>query len=590
MIRAAQWAFAALVVATLGAFFVTQRLKQTPRLVQTLSVTKVYSPKVPYRKAGIRIRLKRTDDASVSILDEDGNVVRRLARNRRYRAGQAVQLLWNGRDDAGAIVPDGSYRVRVGLRRQGRSVTLVDEVRIDATPPAPVVKVEKPARTAGPLIFPLRGNAPVRFSVSNATVVGTPVFRVYRTDLPKPRAVTRVAAGPGATEGEWAGPIARAKRPPEGTYAIVAQVRDRAGNVGSSYPLGARGRAAPRGSPGVTVRYLAGQGPTRAVQGGSRATVFVDARRGAYTWRLHRLGQRETLLRGRSRRPLLRVRMPRRPSGVYLLELRSGTHRAKVPLAVNGPGRQKVLVVLPLVTWQGRNQADDDGDGLPNTLETGGPVRVARPFAGSGEPPGFARHESPLLRLLDRPRRRYDLETDYRARAPRPELSGPLRRHRHSQRRPLGRAATRRALAALRGPGRARVLARDTVAAARRAGAERPARAAERRVGLRRLRVGDRTPLQRQASTCSPPPTGSGCSRAATARSPTSRATRSRARRARTPASSRPPRRRRGARSSSPFAPGKGLVIRTGLRTFEQRVANPNVSTLIRRVWEVFSQ
>ena len=142
--------------------------------------------------------------------------------------------------------------------------------------------------------------------------------------------------------------------------------------------------------------------------------MFVDARRGAYTWRLHRLGQRETLLRGRSRRPLLRLRMPRRPSGVYLLELRSGTHRAKVPLAVNGPGRQKVLVVLPLVTWQGRNQADDDGDGLPNTLETGGPVRVARPFAGSGEPPGFARHESPLLRLLDRPRRRYDLETDYR--------------------------------------------------------------------------------------------------------------------------------------------------------------------------------
>ena len=61
--------------------------------------------------------------------------MRRLVRNRRYRAGQAVQLLWNGRDDAGAIVPDGSYRVRVGLRRQGRSVTLVDEIRIDATPP-----------------------------------------------------------------------------------------------------------------------------------------------------------------------------------------------------------------------------------------------------------------------------------------------------------------------------------------------------------------------------------------------------------------------------------------------------------------------
>ena len=35
---------------------------------------------------------------------------------------------------------------------------------------------------------------------------------------------------------------------------------------------------------------------------------------------------------------------------------------------------------------------------------------------------------------------------------------------------------------------------------------------------------------------------------------------------------------------------GKGLVIRTGLATFEERVANPNVSALIRRAWEVFGE
>jgi hypothetical protein len=589
VIRAAQWAFAALVVATLGAFFVTQRLKQTPRLVQTLSVTKVYSPKVPYRKAGIRIRLKRTDDATVSILDEDGNVVRRLARNRRYRAGQAIQLLWNGRDDAGAIVPDGSYRVRVGLRRQGRSVTLVDEVRIDATPPAPVVKVQKPAGTAGPLIFPLRGNAPVRFTVSNATVVGTPVFRVYRTDLPEPTAVTRLAAGAGATEGEWAGPIARAKRPPEGTYAIVAQVRDRAGNVGSSYPLGSRGRGAPRGSPGVTVRYLAGQAPTRAMQGGARATVFVDARRGPYRWRLHRLGQRETLVRGRSRRPLLRVRMPRRPSGVYLLELRSGTHRAKVPLAVNGPGRQKVLVVLPLVTWQGRNQADDDGDGLPNTLEAGGPVRIARPFAGSGEPPGFARHESPLLRLLDRPRRRYDLETDYRlarrkqsyldryggiviasdARWVEPRLAARLRRYvaRGGRVFSLGTRSLRRDVQARSG-----LLVRPTGESAYDvfgsvidplSGGKVDLLAAADGIGLFEGGDGSFSAFEGYEVTRSPGEDARIVSAAQTAE---------------------------GRQVIVAIRTGEGLVIRTGLRTFEQRVANPNVSTLIRRVWEVFSQ
>jgi hypothetical protein len=589
VIRAAQYAFATLVLATLGAFFVTQRLKQTPRLVQTLSVTKVYSPKVAYRKAGIRIRLKRTDDATVSVLDEDGNVVRRLTRNRRYRAHRAVQLLWDGRDQAGAVVPDGSYRVRVGLRRQGRSVTLVDEVRIDSTPPHPVVKVEKPAGTGGPLIFPLRGNAPVRFTVSNATIVGTPVFRVYRTDLPKPRAVTRLAAGPGATEGEWAGPIAGARRPPEGTYAIVAQVRDRAGNVGSSYPLGERRRTAPRGSPGVTVRYLAGQAPVRAVSGGSRATVFVDARRLPYRWRLHRLGQTETLVRGRSRRPLLRVRMPRRPSGVYLLELRSGTHRAKVPLAVNGPGRQKVLVVLPLVTWQGRNQADDDGDGLPNTLETGGPVRIARPFAGSGEPPGFSRHESPLLRLLDRPRQRYDLETDYRLarRKPsyldqyggivitsderwiEPRLAARLRGYvaRGGRVFSLGTASLRREVQARR-----ELLVRPTGESAYDvfgsaidplSGGKVDLLAAADGIGLFEGGDGSFSEFEGYEVTRSPGEDARVVSAAQTAE---------------------------GRQVIVAIRSGKGLVIRTGLRTFEQRVTNPNVSTLIRRVWEVFSQ
>nr|MDQ4042164.1 hypothetical protein [Actinomycetota bacterium] len=144
MTRLAQVAFAVLVVATLAAFFVTQRLKQTPRLVQTLSVTEIFSPHVEFRKAGIRIRLKRDDDATVSLLDEDGDVVRRLARNRPMRAGVPVQLLWNGRDAAGQVVPDGRYRVRVGLRRQGRSVTLLDEITVDGTPPRPIVRVRRP--------------------------------------------------------------------------------------------------------------------------------------------------------------------------------------------------------------------------------------------------------------------------------------------------------------------------------------------------------------------------------------------------------------------------------------------------------------
>jgi hypothetical protein len=586
---ASRWIFGLLVVATLSAFFVTQRLKQTPRLVQTLSVTKVYSPKIPFKKAGIRIRLKRADDATVSILNDNGDVVRRLARNRHLRAGEAVQLLWNGRDSHGAVVPDGTYRVRVGLRRQGRSVTLVDEIKIDGTAPHPVVEVQKPKGASGPLIFPQPGNAPVKFKVSNATVNGTPVFRVYRTDLPKPKAVTRLRASPGATEGEWTGPVAGAKKPPEGTYAIVAQVKDGAGNVGSSYPLGSRARSIPRGSPGVTVRYLAGQGPTRAVPAGSKATVFVDARRRPYTWRLHRLGQTQTLRKGKSRRPLLRVPIPKRPSGVYLLELKAGTHRATVPIPVNGPGRQKVLIVLPLVTWQGRNQADDDGDGLPNTLESGGPVRISRPFAGSGEPPQFAHHESPLLRLLDRPRKRYDMETDFRvARSKQsylnqyggivissderwiePRLAARLRRYVAQGGRvfSLGTDSLRRDVQFRRG-----LLVRPTGESAYDTFDSRidpvsngkvDLLAADDGIGLFEGGDGSFPGFEGYEVTRSPGQDNRIVSVAQTAD---------------------------GKQVIVAIRSGKGVVIRTGLPTFEQRTNNPNVSTLIRRVWEVFSQ
>jgi hypothetical protein len=425
--RLAQVLFAALVAATLGAFFVTQRLKQSARLVQTLSITRDYSPRIHFRRAAIRLKLtRRADDVTVSILNPGGDVVRRLVSNRHYARGVPIQLLWNGRDDARRIVPDGIYRVRVGLRNQGRSVTLLAEIRVDGTPPRPVVRVEKPQGASGPLILPLPGGRPVRFTVTNTPVVGTPTFRVYRTDVPKPLAVASLTAGPGATAGTWDGQVvaqAGGPAPPPGIYAIVARVADRAGNVGYSFPLGPRRKGDPASAAGVTVRYVTGQAPLTSVRAGQPIPVFVDARRARYSWALRRLGAPRTVARGGGQGPLLRPKVPAgTPSGVYVLALRAGSRVAHVPLAVTGPDSQRVLLVLPLVTWQGLNPVDDDGDGSPDTLtpdyagDTGrGPVRLARPFAHGGQPPGFASGIAPLLTMLDRPRERYDLETDYGA-------------------------------------------------------------------------------------------------------------------------------------------------------------------------------
>jgi hypothetical protein len=85
-----------------------------------------------------------------------------------------------------------------------------------------------------------------------------------------------------------------------------------------------------------------------------------------------------------------------------------------------------VLLVLPALSWQGRNSVDDDGDGLPNTLDRGGPVKLSRPFAGGGLPSGFAASEQPLLAFLNRAGLRFDITTDLAL----ARHSGPLEQHR----------------------------------------------------------------------------------------------------------------------------------------------------------------
>jgi hypothetical protein len=69
-----------------------------------------------------------------------------------------------------------------------------------------------------------------------------------------------------------------------------------------------------------------------------------------------------------------------------------------------------VLVVLPALTWQGLNPVDDDGDGVPDTLENGDSIALDRPLA-NGYPAG-AVDEAGLLAYLDKTHRTYDLTTD----------------------------------------------------------------------------------------------------------------------------------------------------------------------------------
>jgi hypothetical protein len=155
------------------------------------------------------------------------------------------------------------------------------------------------------------------------------------------------------------------------------------------------------------------QPPVVPIRAGDTAEVGVDSRGASWNWSLRRVGAPVASRRGsHSSGGSFRVRPPDGKSGLFLYEVRTRNRVARVPLAVDDRQKNRVLVVLPTTTWQGRNPVDDDADGLPNTLENGGPVKIDRVFARDGMPQGITENEGPLLAHLDRRGLRYDLTTD----------------------------------------------------------------------------------------------------------------------------------------------------------------------------------
>jgi hypothetical protein len=149
------------------------------------------------------------------------------------------------------------------------------------------------------------------------------------------------------------------------------------------------------------------------VKAGKPVAFGVDPRGERWAYTVRRVGSNEVVARGgHTRGGVFRITAPGRESGVYLYDVRTRTRHVTVPFAVQGADRRRVLVVLPTMTWQGRNPVDDDGDGLPNLLDRGLAVRTARVLAGDGLPAGFAQRDAPLLAWLARTGRRFDVTTD----------------------------------------------------------------------------------------------------------------------------------------------------------------------------------
>jgi flagellar hook assembly protein FlgD len=414
MTLVARVTFLVLVGASFSAFFVAQRLKSTPPVIDVGKITRYFSPNGDGKRDvnEISIKLRVADDATVDVVNLDGDRVKRLADNRAMQPYRPLRLAWDGTGDNGRRVPDGQYRLRVALRNEGRSATVQKTTTVDTRAPVSKVCIGFPCtkKSMGNIVS--QGDRELKIYVKGVSPRYRTHFRLLRTDAGKPREVAQLPSlKAGAHRLDWDG-LVDGKPLAPGTYIVQSEVRDTAGNVGIA-PAEIQAGAID-GRPGLTVRGLAAQPPLRPATAGQRVEFLVDARGATYRWRVRRVGDSAVRKRGSETAPLLAFRAPEGPSGVYLLELRSGRWHTTVPFLVQAEKRSSVLVVVPAISWLGTDKVDDRPfDGLPNTLSNGGTVRWPRAFVGTdGLPAGFADDVAPLLVFLDRHRIRYDLTSD----------------------------------------------------------------------------------------------------------------------------------------------------------------------------------
>ena len=403
MSRAALAAFLVLVAATFGAFLVAQRLKGAPPAVHLSGPRGPFSPNGDGRQdvKAFGVVVRDADELTVVVVDAGGGAVRRLAEDVRARPSVPVPLRWDGRSDDGAVVADGVYHARVTLGRTGRTVTVPRNLSVDTRAPQPYVRAVAPSRIVAP-------GERVTVTVGRIGRLQPTRVALWRTDLRRPRRVAEGELAVGRRRWTWDGRVAGAPAAP-GVYLAQVDRTDAAGNVGR-VPAHVPTRARIPGAPGVTVRAVAAQPPLAPVTAARRVRVQVDSRRRPYRWTLRRVGARRPTASGRGTSTPLSFRAPSGASGLYVLHVRAGGAGTRVPVLVQARARARLLVVVPAVTWLGRAPVDDDGDGQPDTLDRGRPVRWPRVLPAL--PAGVGGDVAPLLAFLDRSRVRYDLTSD----------------------------------------------------------------------------------------------------------------------------------------------------------------------------------
>jgi len=216
--RAASLLLVALIALATAAFLRTQQLKLTKSPVARPQIKQSFSPtcgdNAPNcrHRAVLVFRLRQPERISLNIVRAgDGTSVRRLIHDERRPAG-TVRVVWDGRGDAGGIVPDGRYELAVRLESLDRTVTIPDPIHVDTRPPS--VQITRVQRGARVIL--------VHFLASEPS-------RTYRLITADGRTIEESRTRPTVTR------FTRAAFPP-GLYTVTIYAEDRAGNRTPSPP------------------------------------------------------------------------------------------------------------------------------------------------------------------------------------------------------------------------------------------------------------------------------------------------------------------------------------------------------------------
>jgi FlgD Ig-like domain len=287
---------AGLLAATATAFAVTERLKLEDSPVISTTFAGRFSPKLVDERIGFRLR--REEDISLDISDSKGTIVKHGIGSGVF--GQAYhQFAWDGRDDSGQIVPDGTYHVELTLKDEDRTIEFPRPVVVDSTPPA-IQDVEIRHGVFSPDGDRRADQVNVHYTFSE------PAYAILYVD--GKRVATSYRKKPVGTI-QWYG---RGKRP--GDYRLALAAQDLAGNTaGSTREFTVR------------LRYI-DLFKHRFTPHGRILRVRVSTDAKTVGWRLGRT-------RGNGKPPLLRLPVPTKP-GRYTLTVTANEHRARATVVV----------------------------------------------------------------------------------------------------------------------------------------------------------------------------------------------------------------------------------------------------------------